>query len=73
MRVPSFLKTLERYTRRVERFIARGGSSSRGLCIFHTGVADALCSGPTRLTRQVSPEVAGTKKQRILLLPFKQG
>lgn len=60
-----FDKTLEEYIRHVECVIARGGSSSQGLCIFHTGVADALCSGPTRLTRPVSPKVAGTKKQKI--------
>lgn len=58
-----FGKTLEEYIRRVECVIARGGSSSQGLCIFHTGAADALCSGPTRPTRPVSPEVAGTEKQ----------
>lgn len=38
--------------------ISHGGSSSPGLCIFHTGAVDALYSGPTHLIHQVSPEVA---------------
>lgn len=59
-----FEKTLEECVRWVECVIARGGSSSRGLCIFHTGAADALCFGPTRLTRPVSPEVAAYEGKR---------
>lgn len=38
--------------------IAHGGSNSRGLYIFRTGVADALCSGQTHPARPVSPEDA---------------
>lgn len=36
----------------------RGGSSSQGLCTFHTGAVDVLCFGPTRPTHLVSPEVS---------------
>lgn len=41
---------------------ARGDSSSRGLCIFHTGAGDVLCSGLTRPTHLVSPEASESKK-----------
>lgn len=61
--------------RQTECVIALGGSSSRGLCIFHTGVADALYSGQTHPTHPASPEVSGTKKPeindlRLLKLPI---
>lgn len=57
----------------MERVIARGGSSSRGLCIFHTGAVGALCSGPTRPARPASPEDAGTKREKLLVSAPPQG
>ena len=38
--------------------IARGGSSSPGLCTSHTGAAGAPCSGQRRPGHRVSPEDA---------------
>lgn len=43
----------------VEMIIARGGSSSPGLYISHTGVVDALYSGQTHPGHLASPKVAG--------------
>lgn len=51
-------KALEEYAGRAECVIALDGSSSRGLCIFHTGVVDAPYSGRTRPSRPASPEVS---------------
>lgn len=39
--------------------IARGGSSSPGLCTSHTNAADAPCSGRRHPSRRASPEDAG--------------
>lgn len=60
-----FREALEQCVRQTECVIALGGSSSQGLCIFHTGVADALYSGQTHPTHPASPEVSGTKKPEI--------
>lgn len=52
------------YTRQVRCVIVLGGSSSPESGTFDTGAEDVLCSGPTRPTRPVSPEDAGTERHR---------
>lgn len=52
------------YIRQVRFVIVLGGSSSPESGTFDTGAEDVLCSGPTRPTRPVSPEDAGTERQR---------
>lgn len=62
----SFWRNFGVVEKAVDCVIPHGGSSSQGLCIFHTGAVDALWSGLTHPTHPVSPEVAGTKKQICL-------
>lgn len=52
------------HIRQVRCVIVLGGSSIQGSGTFDTGAEDALCSGPTRPARLVSPEDAGTERHR---------
>lgn len=55
------------HVRRVRGVIVLGGSSIQGSGTFDTGAEDALCSGPTRPARPVSPEDAGDRETQALL------
>lgn len=57
-------KALGGFIRQVRCVIVLGGNSIQGSGTFDTGAEDALCSGPTRPARPVSPEDAATQRHK---------